>query len=93
MKIEPKTLQEFETIYANKLANDITNAQGHIEKLTERLNVEVDESEKSRLTSLIELHTSRKAELMLTDSTIAAIAAKARQDEMIKKIDKLKINK
>ena len=85
MERELKTLQEFETEYADKLAKDISNAEGHITKLTARADAESNQTEKSRLLSLIALHTKHKTELLNTDSKIAAAEAKDRQDKMMKK--------
>jgi hypothetical protein len=85
MRTEPKTLEEFEMMYADKLANDITNTSGHITKLTGRADAETNQTEKSRLLDLVTLHTNHKTELLNTDSTIAATAAKARYDERVSK--------
>jgi hypothetical protein len=86
MTREPKTLQEFETIYADKLAKDIANTEGHITKLTARADAELNQTEKSRLLSLVALHIKHKTELLNTDSKIEAAKAKDRQDEMLLKL-------
>jgi hypothetical protein len=86
MTRETKTLQEFETEYADKLVKDIANTEGHIIKLTERADAELNQTEKSRLLSLIALHTKHKTELLNTDSKIEAAKAKDRQDEMLLKL-------
>ena len=83
MRTELKTLQEFETFYADKLTNDIATTEGHITKLTQRANEETNQTEKSRLQALVTLHTNHKTELVNTDSTIAAAAAKARYDNRV----------
>jgi hypothetical protein len=81
METQPKTLEEFETMFSNKLANDIINTQGHIVKLTERLNDETNDAKKTRLAALLVLHNNHKTKLSNTDSTIAAAEAKAKYDE------------
>jgi hypothetical protein len=86
MRTEPKTLQEFETMFADKLVNDIAKTEGHITKLTARANAETNQTEKSRLLSLIALHTKHKTELLNTDSKIEAAEAKDRQDKMLLKL-------
>ena len=86
MRTEPKTLQEFETIFADKLVNDIANTEGHITKLTARANAETNQTEKSRLLDLVELHTNHKVKLINTDSTIAAANAKAKYDERVSRL-------
>jgi hypothetical protein len=86
MITEPKTLQEFETMFADKLVNDIANTEGHITKLTARANAETNQTEKSRLLDLVELHTNHKTELLNADSKIEAAKAKDRQDEMLPKL-------
>jgi hypothetical protein len=86
MERELKTLQEFETIYANKLVKDIANTEGHIIKLTARANAETNQVEKSRLLSLVALHIKHKTELLNTDSKIEAAKAKDRQDKMLLKL-------
>jgi hypothetical protein len=85
MKTQPKTLEEFETMYSDKLANDIINTQGHIVKLTARLNNETNDDEKNRLAALLVLHNNHKTKLSNTDSTIVAAEAKAKYDERVSK--------
>jgi hypothetical protein len=86
MKTGLKTLQEFETIYADKLVKDIANTEGHIIKLTARADEETNQAEKSRLLALVTLHTNHKTKLLNTDSKIEAVKAKDRQDEMLPKL-------
>jgi hypothetical protein len=89
METQPETLEEFKTIYANKLVNDIINTQGHIEKLTVRLNDETNDDEKNRLAALLVLHNNHKTKLSNTDSTIAATEAKAKYDERVSKYSEI----
>lgn len=86
MRTEPKTLAEFETMYADRLAKDIATTEGHIVKLTNRLDAETDKSEKTRLAALVELHTNHRTGLLNTDSKIAAANAKAEYDERVSKL-------
>jgi hypothetical protein len=62
-----KTLEEIKTIVSEKNSRDLERTRENIERLSSRKNEALDESERDRLTSLIELQENYLIDLSNID--------------------------